>query len=59
MPSKGAVIERMDQRVEKLVNGFEDYVRVFMESERFPGPSAYFYRKTLTRRQPPEHRVSA
>jgi hypothetical protein len=37
----------MDQRVEKLMDGFDEYVGVFGKSERFSGPSAYFHRKTL------------
>ncbi len=50
MPSSKAVLERMDQRVEKLEEGFDEYVRVFGKSERFTGPSGYFHRKTLALR---------
>jgi hypothetical protein len=50
MPSSRAVLERMDQRVAKLTDGFDGYVRVFGKSERFTGPSGYFHRKTLARR---------
>ena len=50
MPSSTVVLERMDQRVAKLADGFDEYVRVFGKSERFTGPSGYFHRKTLAQR---------
>ena len=44
MPSSTAVLQRMDQRVGKLTDRFDEYVRVFGTSERFTGPSGYFHR---------------
>jgi hypothetical protein len=54
MPSSKTVLERMDQGVGELISGFEGYVKVFSESERFTGPSGYFHRKTLALRN--QHR---
>lgn len=50
MPSSTAVLKRMDQRVGKLTDRFDEYVRVFGTSERFTGPSGYFHRKALALR---------
>jgi hypothetical protein len=50
MPSSTAVLKRMDQRVGKLTDRFDEYVRVFGASERFTGPSGYFHRKALALR---------
>jgi hypothetical protein len=40
----------MDERVGELRVRFADFVRVFVKSERFTGPSWYFHRKALARR---------
>ncbi len=57
MASSQAVLARMDERVAELSTGFENFVRVFAESERFTGPSWYFHWKTLRRRA--EHKTIA
>ena len=46
-PSSSRVLTRMDTRVGELRAGFEGFVRTFVNSERFTGPSWYFHRKTL------------
>ena len=45
--SSTPVLARMDERVGELRSRFADFVRVFVKSERFTGPSWYFHRKTL------------
>lgn len=50
MASSTAVLRRMDERVGKLTERFDEYVRVFGTSERFTGPSGYFHRKALALR---------
>ena len=40
-------IKRMENRIGRLIEGFEDYVELFNQSDLFTGPSVYFHYKTL------------
>jgi len=41
-----ATVNRMKERIEKLIAQFDAYVEAFGEEELFTGPSVYFHRKT-------------
>ena len=40
-------IRRMQERVESLIEHFDEYVGVFDQRNLFTGPSVYFHGKTL------------
>jgi len=50
MASGNKVLERMNERVEKLSNNFDHYLELFNKSDNFVGPSIYFHHKTLGQR---------
>jgi hypothetical protein len=41
----------MDERVKKLIERFDMYVKIFDQKKPFTGPSVYFHKKTLEVRQ--------
>ena len=42
-----STIKRMNERVERLINRFDEYIEIFKEKNLFTGPSVYFHYKTL------------
>jgi hypothetical protein len=49
MAFRSTTLARMDERVQELIRGFSNFVKIFEDSERFSGPSIYFHRRTLER----------
>jgi hypothetical protein len=49
MTFRTTTLERMDKRVQELIRGFSNFVKIFEDSGRFSGPSIYFHRRTLER----------
>ena len=43
--------DRMNDNIEKLVDGFPSYVTAFEDRQAFPGPSLYFHERAIERRR--------